>query len=197
MMRGQVDLGVCAGRYVEADPRRVAIILPGAGYLPSFPLLWFAREVALQHGWSVLEVWDEFRGGDDPVAWVRLRFDAALTHARSADDVLLVAKSLSTHAVTFPEASDLPGVWLTPILVEPAIAWALAEDGGPALLVGGTRDDLWDPDAAARSRAEVLEIEGGDHALQRDGDVFGSLEALGRVTGAVDAFLGSLGATES
>jgi hypothetical protein len=196
-MRGQIDLGVCAGRSVQADPRRVAIILPGAGYLPSFPLLWFAREVALQHGWSVLEVWDEFRGGDDPVAWVRARFDAALTHAQGADDVLLVAKSLSTHAVTFLETRDLPGVWLTPLLVEPAIAAALAEDGGAALLVGGTNDDLWDSDAAARSRAEVLEVEGGDHALQLDRDVFGSLEALRRVTEAVDAFVRTLRARET
>src|SRR5262245_45486384 len=100
----EVDLGVCSARYFEADPLRVAIVLPGAHDLPSSPLLWFAREVALQHGWSALEVWDELGAGDDPAAWVSARLDAALAHATDATDVLLIAKSLSTRAVTLAAA---------------------------------------------------------------------------------------------
>ena len=44
------DLGVCAGRWYSGDPDRVAIVLPGAGYLPFAPLLWFAREAAQARG---------------------------------------------------------------------------------------------------------------------------------------------------
>ena len=66
-----VDLGVCKGRWYAGDPDRVAVVLPGALYLPFAPLLWFAREVALARGCSVLEVWDEYRDrSQDPWRWV-------------------------------------------------------------------------------------------------------------------------------
>jgi hypothetical protein len=193
----EVDLGVCPGRYFEADPLRVAIVLPGAHYLPSFPLLWFAREVVLQHGWSALEVWDELGDGDDPAAWVSAHLDAALAHAAGATDVLLIAKSLSTRAVALAAARDLPGIWLTPLLVDPEIAAALAGSGGPALVVGGTADELWNQAAANRSRAEVVTVEGGDHALHLADDVLGSIEALRRVTAAMDAFVRGLSRHET
>jgi hypothetical protein len=193
----EVDLGVCPGRYYEADPLRVAIVLPGARYVPASPLLWFAREVALQHGWSVLEVWDELGEADDPTPWVRARLDAALESAASASDVLLVAKSLSTRAATLPAARELPGIWLTPLLVEPEIAAALAAEGGPALIIGGTGDDLWDRVAATRSRGEVITIEGGDHALHLAGDVLGSIEALSRITTGMDTFVARLSPRET
>ena len=42
-----VDLGVCKGRWYSGDQDRVAVVLPGARYLPFAPLLWFSREVVL------------------------------------------------------------------------------------------------------------------------------------------------------
>jgi hypothetical protein len=70
-----VDLGVCKGRWYAGDADRVIVILPGARYLPFAPLLWFAREVGLSRGWSVLRA--RARGRDhglqlpgDPLASV-------------------------------------------------------------------------------------------------------------------------------
>jgi hypothetical protein len=145
----------------------------------------------------VLEVWDELGEADDPTPWVRARLDAALESAASASDVLLVAKSLSTRAATLPAARELPGIWLTPLLVEPEIAAALAAEGGPALIIGGTGDDLWDRVAATRSRGEVITIEGGDHALHLAGDVLGSIEALSRITTGMDTFVARLSPRET
>jgi hypothetical protein len=73
-----VELGVCEARYWPADPNRVALVLPGAHYLPAYPLLWFCRETALAQKWSVLEVWDELKDHKDPDDWVRERLEAGL-----------------------------------------------------------------------------------------------------------------------
>jgi pimeloyl-ACP methyl ester carboxylesterase len=81
--------------------------------------------------------------------------------------------------------------------VDPEIAAALAGSGGPALVVGGTADELWDQAAANRSRGEVITVEDGDHALHLAGDVLGSIEALRRVTAAMDAFVSALSPRET
>lgn len=187
-----VDLGVCEGREFLGDPSRFAVVLPGAHYLPGYPLLWFCREVLLSRGWSVLEAWDELGDGDDPEAWVRDRLGASLQRVSAAETIVLVAKSISTYASALPGAAGLPGVWLTPLLSAPAIAAALEIPTAPALLVGGSADPSWDAAAAGRSRAEVLEIEGADHALQVKGDPLASIDALGRLAERVDGFVAAL-----
>lgn len=69
----RVDLGVCESRFFPADPNRAVVVLPGAHYLPSYPLLWFTRETAASRGGSVLGVWDELGEADDPETWVQER----------------------------------------------------------------------------------------------------------------------------
>ena len=136
-----VDLGVCKGRWYAGGRDRVAIVLPGARYLPFAPLLWFAREVAQRHGWSVLEVWDEYRDQSEaPWQWVDERASAALAHVGEVG-VLLVAKSLTSHAVAVAAEGDLPGIWLTPLLHIDRIADGFCALNAPALLVGGAADE--------------------------------------------------------
>jgi hypothetical protein len=184
-----VDLGVCQGRWYPGDPERVAVVLPGARYLPFAPLLWFAREVAVARGWSVLEVWDEYLDrSEDPWRWVEERAEAALTRAGSVE-IVLVAKSLTSRAVTVAGERGLPGIWLTPLLHEPAIARGFEQLQAPALLVGGTADESWDGGLARRTGHDVLELDGADHGLQLPDDPLASVEALRRVVERMDAFV--------
>jgi hypothetical protein len=185
-----VDLGVCKGRWHAGDPARVAVILPGARYLPVAPLLWFAHEVASSAGWSVLEVWDEYLDrSQDPWRWVEDRAEAALTRAGDAR-VVLVTKSLTSRAVRIAAERGLPGIWLTPLLYTPEIAAGFERLTAPALLVGGTADESWVREAAGSH--EVLEIEGGDHGLRIPGDPLASVAALSRVVERMDEFVGRL-----
>ena len=188
-----VDLGVCKARWYAGDPDRVAVVLPGALYLPFAPLLWFAREVALARGWSVLEVWDEYRDrSEDPWRWVFDRAEAALRYAGDAGRAL-VTKSISSRAVTMAVEMGLPGVWLTPLLRDEEIATGFEQLSAPALLVGGTADESWDGELARRAGHEVLELEGANHALQIEGDPLASIDALRRVVERMDAFVAALG----
>lgn len=184
-----VDLGVCKGRWYAGDPERVAVVLPGARYLPFAPLLWFARETAARHGWSVLEVWDEYLDRSlDPTGWVTKRAEAALARAGDAR-VLLVTKSLASHAVTLAGERGLPGIWLTPLLHLEAVAAGFGQLSAPALLVGGTADESWDSEVARDRGHDVLELEGADHGLQIAGDPLASVDALRRVVERVEEFV--------
>jgi hypothetical protein len=188
-----VDLGVCTARWYAGDPDRAVVVLPGALYLPFAPLLWFAREVALARGWSVLEVWDEYRDrSEDPWRWVFERAEAALRHVGVAGRAL-VTKSISSRAVTMATELGLPGIWLTPLLRDEEIATGFEQLSAPALLVGGTADESWDGEFARRAGHEVLEVEGANHALQIEGDPLASIDALRGVVQRMDAFVAALG----
>jgi len=187
----EVDLGVCRGRFFDGDgDGRTALVLPGAHYLPGFPLLWFAREALQQQGWNVLEVWDEVAGDEDGRAWVEARANAALVHTADAEERMIVAKSVSSFAAALPATRDLPAIWLTPLLNFDEIVTALRSRSGPNLLVGGTEDDPHWISQVARQlpRTEVLEIDGGDHGLQIPGEPLATLEALRRVVQSVGRF---------
>jgi pimeloyl-ACP methyl ester carboxylesterase len=187
-----VDLGVCSGRWYPADPERVAVVLPGAQYLPFGPLLWFSREVAASRGWSVLEVWDEYlERSVDPWAWVEERAAAALARAGDAR-ILLVTKSITSRAVRVAAERGLPGVWLTPLLHSGDIAAAFERLDAPALVVGGTADESWVGEVARQAGHEVLELDGADHSLQIPGEPLASVDALRTIVARVDFFVGRL-----
>jgi catechol 2,3-dioxygenase-like lactoylglutathione lyase family enzyme len=191
-----VDLGVCRGQAFDTGADRWVILLPGANYSPTAPLLWFAREAALAGGWNVLAVSDIFNRTHDPLRWVEERAEAAIQHVDDPTPPLLIAKSLTSLAAPLAARLGLSAVWLTPLIssAEGAVARVvldgLSAASAPCLLVGGTADPTWDA-AIARSvpRAEVLEIGGADHLLQIPGDVAGSVDALDRVVSAVATFI--------
>jgi hypothetical protein len=172
-------------------PRRV-VLLPGARYPTRAPLLWFAREVAVARGYGVLEVLDEPAPGADPFAWARDRALRALEHRPTALDVV-IGKSLSSDVADIAADRGLPAIWLTPLLDRPNILAALARTARPTLLVGGTADPTWRPDALPDNvMLDRLQLDGLDHGLQLPGDPQASLNALRKVVRKVDRFLGAL-----
>lgn len=185
----EVDLGVSRGQWFPGDPDRVAMLLPGAGYLPAAPLLWFAREALQADGWSVLQVWDQWDRSEDAHGWVAHRFDAALKFVGEVPTRLVVAKSLTTLAIPAAAGQGLPGAWLTPLLDEPELRSTLESSTVPTLLVGGTADPSWDSELVHMLKtAEALEIEGADHAMQFPGDPRNSIDALMVITDRIRGF---------
>jgi hypothetical protein len=189
----RIDLGPCAALLHENDPGRCLVLLPGMQYTTQAPLLWFAREVAAARGWSALEVLDSLPDGADPTGWARDRTRRALD-AAGADDVLVVGKSLASAAAGIVADRVLPAVWLTPLLNQARIVDDLSRAARPTLLIGGSADESWVPDALADSGLlQVVQLDGLDHSLQRPGDPGGSLGALRAVAERIDRFLHELG----
>lgn len=186
-------LGPHRGLLHRPEAERLVVLLPGARYPTRAPLLWFAREVALARGLGVLELLDELPEGEaDPFAWARGAARHALDGAGERATAV-VGKSLGTVGAELAAERALPSVWLTPVLDRGPVPAALAAATAPALLVGGSADPMWVPTALVENDAlELLELDGLDHALQRPGDPGASLEALRRVTSAIDQFLARL-----
>jgi pimeloyl-ACP methyl ester carboxylesterase len=176
----------------EGDPERCVVLLPGARYPTRAPLLWFAREVAQQRGFSVLEVLDELPAGVNPFEWAQERAHTALD-ATTANHVVVIGKSLGSVAAGLVADRGLSAAWLTPVLDQEVVLEGLSRASQPTLLVGGTRDSMWQPGRLPDNPAlQTVELEGLDHGLQVEGDPFASLEALRRVTATVAEFLDGL-----
>ena len=198
-----VDLGVCRGVQFDRGADAWVVLLPGANYSTTAPLLWFARETALAAGRNVLAVVDSYDGIGDPRRWAEERAEAAIRHVGHEARPILIAKSITSLAAPLAARLGLPAVWLTPLVrdagtsVSPAVVDGLAAASAPFLLIGGGADPSWDG-ARARSFAlgEVLEIAEADHLLQIPGDVATSIDALRIITAAVADFIGAVdGAT--
>ena len=172
--------------------RGLALVAPGRAYPPSAPLLDFARVALLQHGFTVQQLWwdSTSRGDEEPEPWVRRHVEAALA-GEDADHVVVFGKSLGTRAASYAAERGLDAVWFTPLLVDPAVAEAVAANPGRQLLVGGLADELWDA-AIARELADngcsVLEVPDADHGMGTS-DAVRTAEVHLEVARAVHAFL--------
>lgn len=177
---------------------RVAVVVPGVGYSPARPLLHFARNVLVQHGWTVQELWwqvpDDFTqlAVEDRVAWVERQVTQAVD-AEAGACRLLVGKSLGSLACGVAADRNIAAAWLTPLLNIDHVARALQRAEAPTLLIGGSADKLWDSRIAESLRHDVLEVPSADHSLELADDAVGSVDVLRQVVSRLERFIGPLG----
>jgi hypothetical protein len=178
----------------------LAVFLPGAGYRHEHPLFWVARSALRQVGAAeVLVSYPEtptlaeiedlrhpFYGN------VRASLRAALDEHRP-DRVTLVGKSLGTLAlgevVRAGIAPDAAAIWLTPIWAHGPTFDAARTAGWRSLFAVGTADPTYVPERQAALEGDVLVVDGGNHSLEVEGDVLGSVAALQRLATAVLDFV--------
>jgi hypothetical protein len=173
----------------------VATLLPGRGYGPQAPLLYYARLLLRGRGWVVRTVdWEQVSGPDPTDQGAVAAFaEEVLATADPARD-LVVGKSLGSLALPAAAARGVPGIWLTPLLGIEDVRRAAARAAASTLLIGGTGDPYWDGAAAAATGAAVFEVPGADHSLERPGDLNGTLEVLATVLSRIDAQVTALAA---
>jgi hypothetical protein len=177
---------------------RLAVIFPGAMFGPYAPLLMFAGDAAenkgadwVAHEWAhpeQLPALPEL----DRVAWVDPQAAAVLDDAAAAHpgaSTVVIAKSLGTCASLQAARRGLPGIWLTPLLNNPAVVNALRAATAPFLLVGGTADRSWNGELARELTPHVLEIDDANHGLYVPGRLAASAAVLGRMATAAEDFL--------
>lgn len=177
---------------VQADPRRVVTVLPGGGYTAQGPVLAYPSAALHDAGWTVRTVVWQRRWRDFKEA--RLVYaDVVRSGVAAAADAnhLVIGKSLGTLAMPIANELGLSGVWLTPLLTAPDADDVRRSLEGisrfvPALIIGGTKDKLWDSEAAAAAQADVIEVGDANHNLEVPGDWRRSIEILRQITEAVE-----------
>jgi hypothetical protein len=193
----------------DAGSTASAVVLPGAsragyrlGGTPARPDLHYTRALLLAHGISVLEAWwdvETLPEGEEREAWLERNAEAAARAADKAAPVrILVGRSTGTRAVAKlvgrSEWQDAATIWIAPLNRHAEVHAALEGGRGPAFVVGGTADDLFDAEAALALRergATVFLVEQGNHALEV-GDAPQSARALADVLEAMASFLATL-----
>lgn len=195
----------------QAQPAsHAAIVLPGLGYTAQMPLLFYINEMLLAQNADVLQVnynyIDAFRGLDraEQHRWLAADCDAAyraFIAQRSYTHLTVVGKSLGTlamaHLFTTHDFSTPPtALWLTPVLTNAAVREQIAAFSGPSLVVIGTADSFYDSALLAEigetSTRKFVIIEGANHGLSVNDDVFQSLQALEQVLRAAKDFINEL-----
>ena len=191
----------------QAETAHAALVLPGLGYTAQMPLLFYVAELLLAQQVDVLQVnynyLDAFRGLDSAAKHRRLAADSTAAYRtliaqRPYTHLTLVGKSLGTQAMahllptqTFPAHTS--ALWLTPVLTNPTVREQITAFSGPSLVVIGTADSFYDPGLLAEIGETPIRrfftVEGADHGLSVDNDVFRSLQALEQVLRAVADFL--------
>lgn len=175
----------------EAEPVGRALVLPGGRYTVDAPILYWACQVAASAGWQVSTMrWrPEGLAAADRVGFVEQGAELLDATAPPAGRTVVIAKSLGTLAAPWATRKGHAGVWLTPLLTDPAVREALTVPGPPSLAVGGTADKVWDSTAAHDLRGTVLELDGADHALHRGSDWRASVTLLNRTLEAIEQAL--------
>jgi hypothetical protein len=127
-----------------------------------------------------------------PEPFVRACVAAALHRLVQRDPdarPVLIAKSLGTHAATLAADLELPAIWLTPLLTIPPVVDAITRNPAPQLLIGGTADPWWVPEAARSTGQQVLTIRDANHSLRAPGTLRDFTETLGVIGTAIEDFL--------
>ena len=117
----------------DGEPLGTAVLVPGRGYPPMAPLLFFAGFTLVEHGWRVEHHWWDppaYESDEQTITWVRSEVAGALP---TSGRVMVVGKSLGTWATPLAAERELPAIWLTPILDDPALVRPIAANPAPQL----------------------------------------------------------------
>jgi hypothetical protein len=174
------------------DRPPLVLLLAGAGYGQQAPLLWWSRDIATAAGCEVAAPsWIVDAAADAaPTAFVEAAVESALG-GRTPD--LVVAKSFGCFALPWAVRNAVPGVWLTPVLTNDAVAAALRAAPSTHVAIGGTDDTMWRPDRVSGTAASLQTVDRADHRLEVAADWRASQRLQAEVLGIVEARIAALG----
>lgn len=184
--------------YAQTAPAgRLMVLLPGANYDASRPLLYYPMKSGLQRGYDVLSVQyyyhitqADFEPDHLPTARKDAEDALMTTLKRGYDQVIFVAKSIGT-LIAADLIGQLQDVRVAALMLTP-IGDVVAQlpAGVPALGVIGTSDAAYTTQTLTETDDIKWQIfDGLNHSLEVAGDWRASLSALPAICEACDAFI--------
>jgi predicted alpha/beta-hydrolase family hydrolase len=191
----------------EGQPAGLVITFPGDHYGVDGPLLYFPNQLLWTQGWDTAAITYGYQSAGKPFSPLAIadvfneckRAVSTLLAKRSYARLILMGKSIGASLVTLIcQEMTLPhrtrAIYLTPAL-GPMFNPGFIETTHPALLALGTDDRFFDETAIAeltKNKAfHLVQVEGADHSMNIPGNLAASLEAIQRVTEAVNEFISS------
>lgn len=186
----------------ENSTQELAVVLPGAGYPCSMPLLYYSIEALLLKGYQVLAVdkvysddlhWQGFKDRESAFKYVQadsLELFAQISKKFPNQVKVLLGRSLGTYqmACVLEHQAIHPNqvIWQTPSLYE---KWPIIGSCGiPGFGIIGTLDQRYRA-AIPHFPPDRIVIDGADHAMEVPGDVVQSIRILEKVIRATDEWL--------
>ncbi|MDH5160033.1 hypothetical protein [Heyndrickxia oleronia] len=186
----------------EEKSNSLTIILPGAGYTTQAPLLHYSTGIMLEKGSDILLVNYNYSqeevsslSADEHTSDVQAVIETILK-ANDYTDFTIVAKSLGTialtHLLNYPKYHAAKAIWLTPLLQRNDVYNALLNNKNQALCIIGDKDPCFIyekfEEIKNNNRLKTSLIEGANHSLEIEGDIFKSIEVLKDVMVKIDEF---------
>lgn len=190
----------------EDYTKKLAILLPGAGYTTKSPLFHFAEEIFLNNHYDVLRVnyqytdkaYNEFTMKELHEAIVddvRLVINEVLKGG-SYQEFYLIGKSLGTIAMgnemKRPEFSEAKAIWVTPLLNQQDVINTMVNSENPAQCYIGDKDRYYSPGAyellKTNPNLESTLLPGINHRLDCATDPLKSIDALKQIIAGIKNF---------
>lgn len=179
-------------------PDTVAVILPGARYTCDRPVLYYAREVALESGLDTFSIQYAFTAAGKPFSdrLMPVILKDALTAleaclAQGYRKVVFIGKTLGCQVAI--ALADQIGQPSRQFFLTPAPRSLDAILSTPCTVIAGAADRAFTPSTMiALKNAPGIDlhiIAGAGHALEVHGDYHKSLAALGDICGILRSFL--------
>ncbi|HLO11738.1 MAG TPA: alpha/beta hydrolase [Pseudoneobacillus sp.] len=186
----------------EENSNSLTIILPGAGYTTQAPLLHYTTGMMFNKGSDVLLVNYHYSkevlsslSEDEITSDVQAVIETILKD-NDYTDFTIVAKSIGTIALTYllkdPNYHSSKAIWLTPLLQRNDVYHALLNNKNKALCIIGDKDPCYIyekfEEIKKNNQLKTSLIEGVNHSLEFERDIFRSIEVLKDVMIKINQF---------
>ncbi|WP_349409966.1 alpha/beta hydrolase [Pseudalkalibacillus sp. SCS-8] len=185
----------------EESSKRLAILLPGAGYTVQAPLFHYSTGIFINKSSDVLHVNYQYKGLSNEEINKAIIYDvnAVLEDVLSTQNYetyYVIAKSLGTIAMrSVLERDDFlnaKAIWLTPLIQRDDVLDAMVRSENKGLCYIGDKDPCY----IEERYTKVLEnknitsklIANVDHSLQYEDDAVGSIDVLKSVMTDIEQF---------
>lgn len=181
--------------------KKLAVIFPGIGYHTDKPLLYYAKKLAVKHGYQIVEVaYQGFRKDIKGNAYkMQEAFESALRQTENqlaeqvwpdTDEILFISKSIGT--IVAAAYAKKAGLRVRQIYFTPLKETFLFAERGNGIAFHGTSDP-WAADADVQEGCEeheipLVTIPEGNHSLET-GDVFVDIRNLLSVMEEVENYM--------
>jgi hypothetical protein len=192
-----------------ANPKGLAIMLPGIGYTVKSPLFHFSSGAFLNKEYDVLHVNYPYYSADyedfsfEELTSALIKDVSAVLHEvldhTNYNSYYVLGKSFGTMAMPIVlellPINDTKAIWLTPRLIDAPVFETMRKCKQEGLCIIGDKDPFYDIEKMKQiilnPSLECMIPPGANHALEVDNDILTSIDTVKSVIKRMDNFISS------